>query len=104
MSGHRQFAHIAFQHGGEVYTSGHTAMPFGSVASVHAWHRVGWLLTLCAAVTACDSRFPAGSLLKAIARRKLRLAMHHYVDDYFAAESSETADHAMWVFAKSDKA
>ena len=100
LSDHRQFAHIAFQHGGEVYTSGHTAMPFGSVASVHAWHRVGWLLTLCAAVTACDSRFLAGSLLKAIARRKLRLAMHHYVDDYFAADRQESIEVATDVFAR----
>ena len=40
-SGHRDFARIMFTVGGVVYSSQHLGMPFGSVASVHAWHRVG---------------------------------------------------------------
>ena len=42
----------------------------------------------------------SGDLIKAIARRILNLPVLRFVDDYFAAESAETADHAMWVFAR----
>ena len=41
-----------------------------------------------------------GDLIKAIARRMLNLRVLRFVDDYFAAGSAETADHAMWVFAR----
>ena len=44
-------------------------MPFGAVASVMAWHRVGNFLTC-------------------VARRRLRLIVGRYVDDWFGASRS----------------
>ena len=38
---HREFAHILFKAEGKMFCSGHIGMPFGSVASVHNWDRVG---------------------------------------------------------------
>ena len=40
---HREFAHILFKADGKMFGSGHIGMPFGSVASVHNWDRVGEL-------------------------------------------------------------
>ena len=37
----RQFATVAFKHKGEVLAYVHNAMPFGAIASVHAWDRIG---------------------------------------------------------------
>ncbi len=51
----------------QVMVSQHAACPFGAVASVHAWERVG------AAVTH-------------VARKFLKIAMLRYVDDLFAPE------------------
>ena len=38
---HRQFAYIVFSTVNGTFYSGHKAMPFGSIASVHCWDRVG---------------------------------------------------------------
>jgi hypothetical protein len=43
----------------------------------------------------------AGELLKAIARRLFHLPVCRFVDDFFAAESSEVADHGMRIFSRS---
>ena len=51
----------------QVYASAHYACPFGAVASVHAWERVGALL--------CH-----------LARKYLKLAVLRYVDDLFGPE------------------
>lgn len=51
---HRQYAHVVFKHNGQTVTAQHLGMPFGAVASVHHWERVG-------------------ELIKAIARRLLHL-------------------------------
>ena len=51
----------------QVFVSQHAACPFGAVASVHAWERVG------AAITH-------------IAKKFLKLALMRYVDDLFAPE------------------
>ena len=59
----------------------HTAMPFGATASVYAWHRVG-------------------ALISSIARRLFKMIIYRYVDDYFSAERSETAEHSMQIFAR----
>ena len=40
-TGDRRFANIMFVFDGAVHCSKHLAMPFGAVASVHAWHRIG---------------------------------------------------------------
>ena len=42
----------------------------------------------------------AGELLKAIARRLFHLPVCRFVDDFFAAEHEEVADHGMKIFAK----
>ena len=55
--------------------------PFGATASVHNWERVG--------------RF-----LRKIGRKLLHIALFEYVDDYFAAERPEVAEHAMQCFAR----
>ena len=41
LSGDRQFASIMFLHDDIAYGATHLGMPFGAVASVHAWHRIG---------------------------------------------------------------
>ena len=41
---HREFAGIVFKHDAEVITARHIGLPFGAVASVHNWERVGGLL------------------------------------------------------------
>ena len=41
MKEHRQFAHAVFIVDGEIVVAGHNAMPFGSIASMHHWNRIG---------------------------------------------------------------
>ena len=38
---HREYAAIIFMLDGVTYISVHRALPFGSVASVHGWDRIG---------------------------------------------------------------
>ena len=56
---HRQYAHVVFKHNGETITARHLGLPFGAVASVHHWERVG-------------------ELIKAVARRLLHLPVLRY--------------------------
>ena len=72
----RWAAGVAFKVGQDVYVSRHAACPFGAVASVHNWERLG--------VGVCF-----------IARKYLRLDLLRYVDDMFGVESAETVHHAM---------
>ena len=51
----------------QVFVAQHAACPFGAVASVHGWERVGAALTH-------------------IARKYLKIAVLRYVDDLFAPE------------------
>ena len=78
---HRRFAYVAFLVERRTVIAGHAAMPFGSIASVHHWDRIG-------------------SLLCAIARRILMIPMLRYVDDFFSADRLVSADKAMDVFAR----
>jgi hypothetical protein len=78
---HRWAAGIMYQHGGRVMRSTHLSCPFGATASVFNWERVG--------------RF-----LRKVARKLLHIALFEYVDDYFAAERPEVAEHAMLCFAR----
>ena len=41
MPEHRRFAYVAFLVERRIVIAGHAAMPFGSIASVHHWDRVG---------------------------------------------------------------
>jgi hypothetical protein len=78
---HRWLLWVAFQHKGERWLSRHNAMPFGSVASVHEWDRVG-------------------AFLRHLGRKLLMLPLARYVDDFFAADRQEDAEHALECFAQ----
>ena len=78
---HRRFARIMFSVEGQVMVSTHITMMFGSVASVHAWHRVA-------------------SLLRSVARRILHLPLLCFVDDYFSVDRHTCAQAAMQYFAR----
>ena len=56
-------------------------MPFGSVASVHAWDRVG-------------------AFLRHLGRKMPKLLLSRYVDDFFAADRAEDVQHALQCFAR----
>ena len=72
---------IAFLCGGQIWTSVHNACPFGAVASVHGWERVGALITH-------------------IARKVLKLGLFRYVDDFFGCERPETLAHGLSCFCR----
>ena len=78
---HRWAAGVAFYHEGVVWVSWHNAAPFGAMSSVHSWERIGELI--------CK-----------IARRMLGLPVFRYVDDYFAPDRPESAEHGMQCFAR----
>ena len=78
---HRWAAGIMYEQGCKVLHSTHLSCPFGATASVYNWECVG--------------RF-----LRKIARKLLHIALFEYVDDYFAAERPEVAEHAMLCFAR----
>ena len=61
--------------------AGHLDLMFGGIGSVHGWDRVG-------------------AMLRHIARVVLRLPVCRYVDDYFAVDHPECAQHAMECFAR----
>ena len=96
----RKFAAIAFKHKGKVLVYIHNAMPFGAIASVHAWDRIGTAFSSCS-YGHCKTRYLLqGCLLSAIARRLLHIPVMRYVDDYFGIESQGTAKSAMSIFAR----
>ena len=64
---HRWVSGFSFKQGGDVWISQHHACPFGAIASVHAWERIGEAIAKIAWVV-------------------LRLPMCRHVDDYFSAE------------------
>ena len=67
---------VAFKCCGEVYVSQHRAMPFGALAAVHAWERIG-------------------ALVWRIASRLLRLSLFRYVDDFFGCERPAVLQHGL---------
>ena len=58
---------IAFESDGNSVTSQHITAPFGSVASVHAWERIG-------------------AALAHLARNLIKIPVLRYVDDFFGPE------------------
>ena len=38
---HREFARVVFKHEEQIWEAGHLGMPFGSLASLHGWDRIG---------------------------------------------------------------
>ena len=81
VSGHRQFAGVAYKLADEVWLSQHNSMPSGAVASVHAWDRVG-------------------AFFRTLGRRLFKLILFRYVDDFFAPDWEEVVENAMEVFAR----
>ena len=78
---HRWACGVAFKCEQTIYISMHAACPFGAIASVHAWERVG-------------------AAIAHIARKFLKLAVLRYVDDLFAPERRETMEHALQCLAR----
>ena len=76
---HRKFAHIILRVGEEIYSAVHLVMMFGSIASVHNWHRVA-------------------ALLRTIGRRILKIPLHVFVDDYFTVDYAGVAGDTLNVF------
>ena len=73
---HRWACVIAFVLLGQTYISNHLACPFGAVASVHAWERIGAAICF-------------------IARMYLKIGLLRFVDDMFAPERQGSVKYAM---------
>ena len=78
---HRRYSHIVFKYEGVTFISERYRLPFGSVASVHGWDRIG-------------------SLLCALGRKLLKIPLSRYVDDFFAADRAESTKVAMDCFTR----
>ena len=74
-------AWIVFMRNNQPVAARHFALPFGSIASVHNWDRIG-------------------ELLKAIVRQVLHVPVLRFVDDFFGIAAEEDADHMMRVFTR----
>ena len=74
-----------FRFGIQAFMSVHAACPFGSVASVHAWERIGMSGEVSYFLCECV-RSVTGAAIRHIALRLLKLAAFRYVDDYFGPE------------------
>ena len=81
VSGHRQFAGVVCKHEDQIWISQHTSMPFGAVASVHAWDRVG-------------------AFFRELGRKLFHLVLFRYVDDFFAVDWEDVIENAKEVFAR----
>ncbi len=77
----RWAASVVFLVDGEWHKAEHWAMPFGAVASVFAWDRIG-------------------ALLLWIATTLLHLPLLRYVDDFFCCIQDECLEHSMQCFAE----
>ena len=78
---HRRFLSFAFLAQGVAHVAQHLAMPFGAVASVHAWERFG-------------------ALISHLVRRLLFIPMLRFVDDLCSAERATCAEHALGCIAR----
>ena len=114
--GHRFFANIVYKYDGKVWFSEHAALPFGAVASVHGWDRIGAAnalgMQLCLTrresqghcyglwvASCCTSPFSGMS------RAACLLTLHtaeltRYVDDFYGPERCMSSQHAMRCFAR----
>jgi len=81
----RDLLWVVLCHAGRIWASRHVALPFGCKSSVYAWDRIGALL--------CH-----------IGRRVLRIPLFRYVDDFFAVDRPECAEHALQCFARVTRA
>ena len=69
-------AAVVFFWMGQPWVASHRAMPFGALAAVHAWERIGALITK-------------------IAVKLLKLVCFRYVDDFFGCERPELVEHSL---------
>ena len=67
--------------GSNVVAARHNAMNFGATASVHAWNRIGALITC-------------------IARRLLFIPLLRYVDDVFSVDRPQCVEHSLECIAR----
>ena len=67
MPSHRWACGVAYRVHGEAMWAVHHACPFGALASVHAWERIGAALCF-------------------LGRKLLNLALLRFVDDFFAPD------------------
>ena len=72
---------VTFVAKGKTFIAQHFACPFGAVASVHAWERVGAALAYLAQIL-------------------LMLPILRYVDDYFGPDRLETVEHGLQCFVR----
>ena len=63
---HLALAWVVFVFNAVIYMAQHRSLPFGTISAVQGWHR-------------------AGAAILFVMRRKLKLPMARYVDDYFGA-------------------
>ena len=97
---HRPFAAITFVRNGTTVVSVHNALPFGSVASVHGWDRIGANLFVSRRIPIVCMHCLALSLLEKIAIVLLRLPVDRYCDDFFSCDRRASAAHGMNIFAR----
>ena len=70
---HRQHAYVCIATENGPLVAGHNATPFGAVASVHAWDRIGDFVFGSMLQCAFPDMLSAGCVLTAIARRILKI-------------------------------
>lgn len=78
-----EFSAICFKRRGVNIIAVHRCLAFGAIGSVHGWDRVG-------------------SLLRALARKILRLPVQRYVDDFFSCDRVACTERGMQLFARCD--
>lgn len=77
----RRYGKVVFKHKSRVMVSEHVCMPFGSIASVHNWDRVG-------------------SFLCALGRKLLKIPLSRYVDDFMTGDREASIASGMDCFAR----
>ena len=97
---HRHLAWVAFVHDGIPMAAKHTTMPFGSVASVYHWDRVGELIKTIARCDVAGVYVSANVPPMLCTRRLFHLPVLRFVDDFFAVEYEGEENEAMRVFAR----
>ena len=80
----------------------HYRLPFGSIASVHGWDRIGEPPShFSHASMFLDScSYIPGSLLCALGRKVLMIPLSRYVDDFYSADRADCAKSAMACFVR----
>lgn len=78
---HLEYAWSVFPYAGLVWAVQHLGMPFGAIASNHAWHRVG-------------------SFIRYIARKLFLVPVGRFVDDFFGASRQGVRCNGGWVISR----